>query len=96
MIRRISGDGAGHVYLLSEREGLPLGTFVDVFTDGGRHLGQLGLPAPVRFPYPPPHPTGSHLYHVTTDDFDVEYVVRVRLDTTATGRDAPGPQRTVQ
>ncbi len=80
MIRRIFGDDSGHVFVLSDQEGLALGTFVDVFRDSGRYLGRLDLPAPVNFPYPPPHATATDLYYVTTDEFDVEYVVRVRLD----------------
>lgn len=80
MIRRIFSDNQGHVFVLSEQEDLALGTFVDVFRDSGRHLGRLDLPAPVNFPYPPPHATATHLYYVTTDEFDVEYVVRVRLN----------------
>lgn len=80
MIRRIFGDDAGHVFVLSEQEGMPLGTFVDVFRDTGRYLGRVDLPAPVNFPYPPPHATGSHLYYVTADAFGVEYVVRARWE----------------
>ncbi len=80
MIRRIFGDDAGHVFVLSEQEGMPLGTFVDVFRDTGRYLGRIELPAPVHFPYPPPHATESHLYYVTTDEFGVEYVVRARWE----------------
>lgn len=79
MIRRIFADESGHVFVLSEQEGLALGTFVDVFRDDGRYLGRLDLPAPVHFPYPPPAATDTHLYYITTDEFDVEYVVRVRL-----------------
>ena len=80
MIRRIFADGAGHIFVLSDQEELPLGTFVDVFRENGRYLGRMELPAPVNFPYPPPHATDTHLYYVTTDDLDVEYVVRARLN----------------
>lgn len=80
MIRRIFADGVGHVFVLSDQEELPLGTFVDVFRENGRYLGRMELPARVNFPYPPPHATDTHLYYVTTDDLDVEYVVRARLD----------------
>jgi hypothetical protein len=85
MIRRIFSDNEGYVFVLSEQEGLALGSFVDVFREDGRHLGRLDLPAPVNFPYPPPHATGGHLYYVTTDEFDVEYVVRVRLEKPGQG-----------
>ncbi len=80
MIRRIFSDEAGHIFVLSEQEGRPLGTFVDVFRDSGRYLGRIDLPVAVHFPYPPPAATESHLLYVTTDDFDVEYVVRLRLE----------------
>jgi len=79
MIRRIFADDVGHIFVLSEQEGLPLGTFVDVFRDSGRYLGRMDLPAPVNFPYPPPFATDTHLYYITPDEFDVEYVVRMRL-----------------
>jgi hypothetical protein len=80
MIRRIFGDNGGHVFVLSEQQDIPLGTFVDVFQDSGHYLGRLDLPVPVNFPYPPPYVTDTHLYYVTTDELDVEYVVRVRLN----------------
>jgi hypothetical protein len=79
MIRRIFADDVGHIFVLSEQEELPLGTFVDVFRNDGRYLGQMDLPARVNFPYPPPFATDTHLYYITTDEFDVEYVVRLRL-----------------
>ena len=79
MIRRIFGDDLGHLFVLSEQQGLPLGTFVDVFSVDGRSLGRMDLGVQVHFPYPPPHATATHLYYVTTDDFGVEYVVRLRL-----------------
>jgi hypothetical protein len=79
MIRRIFSDELGHIFVLSELEGRPLGTFVDVFRDSGRYLGRVDLPTPVSFPYPPPFATDTHLFYITTDEFDVGYVVRVRL-----------------
>lgn len=91
MIRRIFADDAGHVFVLSELDGLPLGTFVDVFHESGRYLGRVDLPAPVNFPYPPPHATATHLYYVTTDHVGVEYVVRVRLRKPA-GSGGPRPR----
>lgn len=80
MIRRIFGDTEGNLFVLSEQEGLALGTFVDVFRGDGHYLGRIDLPTPINFPYPPPYATDTHLYYVTTDDLDVEYVVRVRLN----------------
>lgn len=80
MIRRIFGDDAGHLFVLSEQDGLPLGTFVDVFRVTGQYQGRMELPVPVNFPYPPPIATETHLYYVTTNELDVEFVVRVRID----------------
>jgi len=83
MIRRMFADDVGHIFVLSEQADLPLGSFVDVFRETGEYLGRMDLPASVNFPYPPPAATDTHLYYVATDDFDVEYVVRVKLDKPA-------------
>jgi 6-bladed beta-propeller protein len=85
MIRRIFSDEVGQIFVLSEQQGLPLGTFVDVFRDSGEYLGRMDLPARVNFPYPPPAATDTHLYYITTDEFDVEYVVRMRLNKPGAG-----------
>lgn len=56
------------------------GRVFDVFDHEGRLLGRLLLDIVIRTQGPTPRSTGNYIYAVTQDEFDVPYVVRLRID----------------
>jgi hypothetical protein len=79
LVMRILTDGAGHVYVFPQEEGLPQGTAVDVFTDAGVYEGRIRFPQPILVDAPSPHVTADHVYAVLQDELDVHYLVRYRI-----------------
>lgn len=79
IVRRIFSDDQGTVYVVPELEGVPAGTVVDAFTEGGVFLARLETPEPFRFLFSPPHATPTHLYLIVTDELDVSYLSRLRI-----------------
>ena len=79
MIHRIFGDGAGHIYVIPELDGVAWGTAVDAFTQDGTYQGRLELPTPARLPLPVPAATFDHLYFGVEDDLGVVRIVRYRI-----------------
>jgi hypothetical protein len=79
LVMRVLTDGAGHVYVFPQEEGLPTGEAVDVFTEAGVYLGRMRFPVPVVTEATPPHVTGDHLYAVVRDALDVQYLARFRI-----------------
>jgi hypothetical protein len=79
VVTKVIPDGAGHVYVFPQEEGLPQGAAVDVFEESGRYLGRMRLPAPILVDRPAPFIVRDHLYAVEPDPFDVPFVVRYRI-----------------
>lgn len=79
VVRGIFGDGRGHIYVIPELADHPVGTVVDIFEEDGDYLGRVPFPERIRHAYPRPHATEDHLYVVVTDEFDVQYVSRLKI-----------------
>ena len=82
VVQSILLDGEGRLMVLSrvERDGAKM--VVDVFQEEGFYLGSMDLPVKVPDPsqrQPLVHATDSHLYLVTRDEFDVEFLSRLRI-----------------
>lgn len=80
LVTRLLTDNDGHLYVMPEVEGVPEGTALDVFRDDGVYLGRLELGETVLTRGPPPFVTADHVYGVVTDEYDVPYVVRWRIE----------------
>lgn len=78
-------DEAGYLWVFPSTPEAVEGTTVDVFDPEGRFLGQLRSGAKLR-PYEPFLVRGDRLYVLETDEMDVPYVVRYRIQ----GRPAAG------
>jgi hypothetical protein len=71
-------DDRGHLWVAPPRgEGEP-GRVFDLFDPEGRYLGVLRTPVTINPLYT--HFAGDHLYTVATDELDVPYVVRMRIE----------------
>jgi 6-bladed beta-propeller protein len=79
ILKRIFSDNERWVYVVPELDGYPVGTVVDVFGETGEHEARMEFPQRISHPTPPPHATSDHLYVVVVDEFDVEYVSRLRI-----------------
>ncbi len=79
LVTRLLHDGAGHVYVMPEEDGVAEGTVIDVFEEGGVYLGRMEFGEKVLTIGPPPHVTRDHIYGVVLDEFDVPYLVRWRI-----------------
>jgi hypothetical protein len=91
MIHGVFSDGAGHVFVIPELRDVAAGSVADVFRDTGEYLGRLPLPIPVAVGGVGPvlRATRDHLYYVFTDDYNVPYVAKVRIERPGRGRRVP-------
>lgn len=80
IIWRIFGDGADRIYVVPHLEGVEAGSAIDVFTKDGEYQGRAVLPVLMSLPMPRPFGMGDQIYMVTKDEFDVPYVVRLRVE----------------
>jgi hypothetical protein len=78
IVEAITSDRRGHILVFPNLQTVPVGTAVDVFSDSGVFVGRVHLPIKVEL-RPAPIFRFPFLYAVTKDEFDVEYVVRLRL-----------------
>jgi hypothetical protein len=74
-------DDLGHLWVAPPQGEGEAGRTFDLFDPEGRFLGTLTTPVAINRRYT--HFSGDHLYTVATDDMDVPYVVRMRLDREA-------------
>lgn len=82
IVRRIVPDNAGHIFVVPDVAGEAEGVVVDVFQERGVYLGRMTVPGTTSHPSTSPrvvHATAEHLFVVTTDEFDVPYLVRFRI-----------------
>ena len=79
VLQRLVTDDAGRLYVFPVTEPELEGRVVDVFQSDGVYQGRMTLP--VTFALGPGRPLplfrGRHAYAVTTDELDVQYLVRV-------------------
>jgi hypothetical protein len=78
IVELITSDQSGHLYIFPHLEGIPAGTAVDAFLDSGVFLGRILLPVKVEM-RPAPVIRLPFLYGITKDEYDVQYVVALRL-----------------
>jgi sugar lactone lactonase YvrE len=91
IIDHILIDGAGHVLVVPEIDGLVRGSSLDVFEEAtGRYLGRVSLPVPLQSRRPARARPG-HLYIVTEGDHEVPLVVRIDLSVPDGKSDAGAP-----
>ena len=79
MLERIIGDNDGLIFVFPLVTGAPSGSVVDVFRDSGVFLGRIALPVRLEVLAHAPSARGGFLYGITKDEFDVQYVVRLRI-----------------
>lgn len=82
VVQGIRLDGEGHLMVLARVEPGGDAMVVDVFREEGFYLGRMDLPVTVPDPFrmrPIIHATNTHLYLVTRDEFDVEFLSRLRI-----------------
>lgn len=83
IIHGILTDGSGHIMVFPEVTGTAGIGFVDIFRETGHFLGRLPLPTSISLLGPQQfvaHATSDYLLIVVTDEFDVPYVSRLRID----------------
>lgn len=78
-LHQVVVDDAGHVLAFPDPEDPERATRLDVFDTAGVFQGTVTLATPLWILNRQPVATGGFLYGVTTDDLDVQYVVRLRL-----------------
>jgi streptogramin lyase len=78
-IRAFLIDDRGFVWVATHRDADTAGVAFDVFDPGGHYLGVVPTPVTPQRLRPRPVIRGDGLYFVSTDDLDVQYVVRVRI-----------------
>jgi hypothetical protein len=78
VLERIITDDEEHVLVFPHLEGVPRGSAVDVFSEGGVFLGRVELPVVLEL-RPEPVSRGGILFGITKDEFDVPYVVALNL-----------------
>jgi len=72
-------DDRGYLWVRTPSPEGDEGTRLDVFDPEGRYLGQLRTAVPLQ-PMPSPVVRGDALYALVTDDLDVPYVARFRIE----------------
>ena len=79
VLARVITDDEEHVLVFPHLEGVPPGSAVDVFSEGGVFLGRVELPAVLEL-RPEPICRGGRLVGITKDELDVPYVVALSLE----------------
>jgi hypothetical protein len=79
ILRRVISNGADLVLVFPEPGVGGPGQNLDVFSTKGVFLDRVQVPVPVAYPIPAPFARDRDLLFVTTDEFDVQHVVRYRL-----------------
>ena len=81
IIRRLATGDDGYVYVFPETLDRAAGSVVDVFTDAGVYLGAMEAPGIfVGRGAPPPVVRDGRLHAIFRDEFDVESLVRFRIE----------------